>query len=85
MIDHCGMERSRAGLEKALSEIPALREEFYGDVRVPGENESLNSSLERAGRVADFFDLAELMCRDALDRASAYSREARRTPRTTER
>ncbi len=68
MIDHCGMERSRAGLEKALSEIPALREEFYSDVRVPGENESLNSSLERAGRVADFFDLAELMCRDALDR-----------------
>ena len=68
MIDQCGMERSRPGLEKALSEIPALREEFYSDVRVPGENESLNSSLERAGRVVDFFDLGELMCRDALDR-----------------
>ncbi len=68
MIEHCGMERNRPGLEKALSEIPALREEFFRDVRVPGENESLNSSLEKAGRVADFFDLAELMCRDALDR-----------------
>ena len=65
MLDQCGMERSRPGLEKALAEIPALRDEFYADVRVPGENESLNSSLEKAGRVADFFDLAELMCRDA--------------------
>jgi succinate dehydrogenase / fumarate reductase flavoprotein subunit len=68
MIDQCGMERSRPGLEKALSEIPALREEFHKDVRVPGENESLNTSLEKAGRVADFFELAEVMCRDALDR-----------------
>ena len=68
MIDHCGMERNQPGLEKALSEIPALRDEFWNDTRVPGDNESLNSSLEKAGRVADFFDLAELMCRDALDR-----------------
>ncbi len=66
--DHCGMERSEAGLEKALSEIPALREEFEQDVRVLGSAETLNSSLEKAGRVADFFELAELMCRDALTR-----------------
>jgi succinate dehydrogenase / fumarate reductase flavoprotein subunit len=68
MIEQCGMARSGPGLEKALSEIPALREEFHKDVRVLGENESFNQSLEKAGRVADFFELAELMCRDALDR-----------------
>jgi succinate dehydrogenase / fumarate reductase, flavoprotein subunit len=66
--DHCGMERSQAGLEKALSEIPALREEFESDVRVLGGPDSLNSSLEKVGRVADTFELAELMCRDALTR-----------------
>jgi len=66
--DYCGMERSREGLEKALSEIPALRAEFEANVRVPGSADTLNSSLEKAGRVADFFDLAELMCHDALVR-----------------
>jgi succinate dehydrogenase / fumarate reductase, flavoprotein subunit len=71
MIDQCGMERSAAGLEKALSEIPALREEFHNDVRVLGDGDTLNSSLEKVGRVADFFELAELMCRDALDRAES--------------
>ena len=68
MIEHCGMARSRSGLEKALSEIPALREEFHSDVRMLGSADTLNQSLEKAGRVADFFELAELMCRDALDR-----------------
>jgi succinate dehydrogenase / fumarate reductase, flavoprotein subunit len=68
MWDYCGMSRSREGLEKALSEIPALREEFHADVRVLGENESLNQSLERANRVSDFFELSELMCADALHR-----------------
>ena len=68
MIEHCGMARSRSGLEKALSEIPSLREEFHSDVRVLGSADTLNQSLEKAGRVADFFELAELMCRDALDR-----------------
>lgn len=66
--DHCGMERTREGLEKALSEIPTLRAEFEANVRVPGSADTLNSSLEKAGRVADFFELAELMCRDALVR-----------------
>ena len=66
--DYCGMERTREGLEKALSEIPTLRAEFEANVRVPGSAGSLNSSLEKAGRVQDFFELAELMCRDALVR-----------------
>ncbi len=68
MWDHCGMARNREGLEKALSEIPALRAEFDQDLRVLGVDEGLNQSLERAGRVADFFELAELMCTDALRR-----------------
>ncbi len=66
--DHCGMERSRAGLEKALAEIPGPYEEFQKDVRVPGNGDSINQSLERAGRVDDFFQLAALMCTDALER-----------------
>ena len=65
---HCGMARNRAGLEKALQEIPALREEFWAGGLVPGTGDSLNQSLERAVRVADFLELGELMCRDALAR-----------------
>jgi succinate dehydrogenase / fumarate reductase flavoprotein subunit len=65
---HCGMARNKAGLEKALREIPALRAEFWESVNVPGSAESLNQSLERAGRVADFLELGELLCRDALTR-----------------
>jgi succinate dehydrogenase / fumarate reductase flavoprotein subunit len=68
MIEYCGMSRSREGLEKAIDEIASLRDEFWRDLRVLGENESLNQSLERAGRAADFLELADLMCRDALDR-----------------
>jgi succinate dehydrogenase / fumarate reductase flavoprotein subunit len=67
MWDYCGMARDRAGLEKALSEIPALRDEFWSDLRVLGD-EALNQSLEKANRVADFFELGELMVRDALMR-----------------
>jgi succinate dehydrogenase / fumarate reductase flavoprotein subunit len=68
MWEYCGMERTREGLEKALSEIPALYEEFQKDVRVLGAGESVNQSLERAGRVDDFFQLAQLMCVDAVER-----------------
>ncbi len=68
MLDHCGMSRSEAGLQKALAEIPALHEEFKADVRVLGTGDSLNQSLERAGRVDDFFELAQAMCLDALAR-----------------
>jgi succinate dehydrogenase / fumarate reductase flavoprotein subunit len=68
MWDNCGMARSRQSLEKALSDIPPLREEFDKDLRVLGSAETLNQSLEKAGRVADFFELAELLVRDALHR-----------------
>jgi len=66
--DQCGMARSKKGLEEALQKIPELREQFWNDVRVAGSNEELNQSLEKAGRVADFIELAELMCHDALAR-----------------
>ena len=66
--DHCGMERSAESLDKAISDIPALREEFWADVRVPGGEEHLNQSLEKAGRVADFLEFAELLVRDARHR-----------------
>jgi len=66
--EHCGMARSADGLTEAIREIPALKEEFFSDVKIVGESDSLNQSLEKAGRVADYFDLAELMCRDALHR-----------------
>jgi succinate dehydrogenase / fumarate reductase, flavoprotein subunit len=68
MWDNCGMARSQQSLEKALSDIPPLREEFEKDLRVLGSAETLNQSLEKAGRVADFFELAELLVRDALHR-----------------
>jgi succinate dehydrogenase / fumarate reductase flavoprotein subunit len=66
--DYCGMARDKNGLEKALSEIPALREEFEKNVRVLGSPDGVNQSLEKVARVADFFELGELMCRDALMR-----------------
>ena len=62
------MERTEQGLEKALSEIPALHEEFRKDLRVTGGGDSVNQTLEKAGRVDDFFELGMLMCRDALER-----------------
>ncbi len=68
MWNHCGMARTEAGLTKAIGEIQALRSEFWGNVRVLGTGESLNQSLEHAGRVADFLEFGELMCRDALHR-----------------
>ena len=68
MWDKCGMARDAAGLQQALTEIPALRKEFWETVNVPGSGEELNQSLEHAGRVADFLELGELMCLDALHR-----------------
>jgi len=68
MWDNCGMAREKNGLEKAISEIRALREEFEKDVRVLGNADGVNQSLEKVGRIADFFELGELMCRDALMR-----------------
>jgi succinate dehydrogenase / fumarate reductase flavoprotein subunit len=68
MWDYCGMSRTAEGLKHALSAIPELRERYWHDVNVLGGNEELNQSLEKAGRVADYFELAELMCLDALHR-----------------
>jgi succinate dehydrogenase / fumarate reductase flavoprotein subunit len=62
------MARNKEGLEKALQEIAKLRADFWANVNVPGSGETLNQALERAGRVADFIELGELMCRDALTR-----------------
>ncbi|MBI3628859.1 MAG: FAD-binding protein, partial [Candidatus Rokubacteria bacterium] len=66
--EYCGMGRNEAGLKTALQKIPALREEFWQNVVVLGSGEELNQSLERAGRVADFLELGELLCLDALER-----------------
>jgi succinate dehydrogenase / fumarate reductase, flavoprotein subunit len=68
MWDYCGMERTEEGLRKAITRIRELKQEFWSDVRVLGTNEELNQALERAGRVADFIELGELMCIDALVR-----------------
>jgi succinate dehydrogenase / fumarate reductase flavoprotein subunit len=68
MWDYCGMERTEDGLRKALDLIAELRREFWRTVKVPGSAATLNQSLEKAGRVADFLELGELMCLDALHR-----------------
>ena len=68
MWEHCGMERDKKGLEHGMGKIPGLREEFWRNLRVPGSGAELNQSLEVAGRVADFLELGELMCLDALER-----------------
>ena len=82
-IDQCGMSRNRSGLEQALGQIQSLREEYWQRVRVPGSGQDLNQSLEKAGRVADYFELAELMCRDALEREEScgtHFRDEYQTP-----
>jgi succinate dehydrogenase / fumarate reductase flavoprotein subunit len=66
--NQCGMARSEAGLKQAISDVQALREEFWSNVKVPGSANGLNQELEKAGRVADFLELGELMCKDALER-----------------
>jgi succinate dehydrogenase / fumarate reductase flavoprotein subunit len=79
----CGMTRSAKSLERALKRIPTLRAEFWQNVNVPGENEEMNQALEKAGRVADFFELGELMCLDALERREScggHFREEYQTP-----
>jgi succinate dehydrogenase / fumarate reductase flavoprotein subunit len=68
MWNYCGMSRNAEDLKKALELIPALRKEFWSELKVAGTKDSFNQSLERAGRVADFLEFAELMCKDALER-----------------
>jgi len=82
--DYCGMARNKTGLEKALSEIPALREEFWKDVRVPGSAATINQSLEKAGRVADFLEFGELMVKDALAREESCGGHFREESQTAE-
>ena len=80
--EHCGMSRNRAGLERALDEIADQQQRFWREVRVPGDGNGVNQELEVAGRVADFFELAELLCRDALERdesCGAHFREEHQT------
>ena len=81
--DECGMGRNATGLGRALERIPALRQEFWENAKVVGDGESINQTLERAGRVADFLELAEAMCLDALVREEScggHFREEHQTP-----
>jgi len=83
MWDYCGMARTAEGLETAIGKIRALREEFWQNVTVPGSGADLNQSLEKAGRVADFLELGELMCIDARERnesCGGHFREEYQTP-----
>ncbi len=81
--DECGMARTESGLRKALDRIPEIREEFWRRITVPGSGQELNQSLERANRIVDYLELAELMCLDALHRAEScggHFREESQTP-----
>ena len=84
MLDECGMARTEKGLTEAIEKIRALKAEFWSDVRVTGSGEELNQELEKAGRVADFFELAELMCRDALQRNESCGGHFRKESQTEE-
>lgn len=83
MWDKCGMARNKEGLEQAIKEIQALKKEFWSDVRIPGEINEMNTELDKANRVADFIELGELMCIDALNRnesCGGHFREEFQTP-----
>ncbi|MST33670.1 succinate dehydrogenase (quinone) flavoprotein subunit [Acidimicrobiaceae bacterium USS-CC1] len=82
--EYCGMARNEAGLHKLLDELPALREEFWRDVNVPGSADTLNQALEKAGRVSDFLELAELMAIDALHRTESCGGHFREESQTEE-
>ena len=82
--EKCGMLRNKKGLQEALTKIPELRSEFWNNVRVPGDDEDFNQSLERAGRVADFLEFAELMCTDALARDESCGAHFREEHQTSE-
>ena len=84
MWDKCGMARNEAGLKQAIREIRALRDEFWKDVKVPGTADSLNPELDKAGRVADFLELGELMCMDALNREESCGGHFREEHQTEE-
>ncbi|MBO6185840.1 MAG: fumarate reductase/succinate dehydrogenase flavoprotein subunit [Chryseobacterium sp.] len=83
LYDYCGLARNEEGLKFAIEEIKKLKQEFYTDVKVSGQGDTMNSELEKAGRVADYFEIGELMCYDALTRnesCGAHFREEYQTP-----
>ncbi|MGG7436731.1 fumarate reductase/succinate dehydrogenase flavoprotein subunit [Chryseobacterium arthrosphaerae] len=83
LYDYCGLARNKDGLQYAIREIRKLKQEFYKDVRVSGQGDQMNAELEKAGRVADYFEIGELMCYDALTRnesCGAHFREEFQTP-----
>ena len=82
--DYCGMSRNATGLQKALTEIPTLREQFFSDVLIPGDPNGMNQSLEKALRVADFMEMAELKVRDALHREESCGGHFREESQTEE-
>ena len=82
--EYCGMSRTDAGLRYALQRIPELRLQFWTDLRVLGSGDDLNQELEKAGRVADFIELAELMCLDALERAESCGGHFREESQTAD-
>lgn len=84
MWNKCGMARNEQGLREAITEIQQLREEFWKEVKVPGKAEELNPELEKAGRVADFLELGELMCKDALERSESCGGHFREESQTEE-
>ena len=84
MWDNCGMARNKEGLTQAIADIAALREEFYANVRVPGSASGYNPELDKAGRVADFLELGELMCKDALEREESCGGHFREEHQTEE-
>jgi succinate dehydrogenase / fumarate reductase flavoprotein subunit len=84
MWDRCGMARNKAGLEAGIKEITELRKEYWQNVRVLGESENINTGLEKAGRVADFLEFGEVMCRDALAREESCGGHFREEHQTSE-
>ena len=84
MWDKCGMARNEKGLNEAIAEIQALKAEFWTDVRIPGEINEMNPELDKANRVADFIELGELMCKDALARRESCGGHFREESQTEE-
>jgi succinate dehydrogenase / fumarate reductase flavoprotein subunit len=84
MWDKCGMGRNAEGLTEAIKEIQELKKEFWSNVRIPGSDKEMNPELEKAGRVADFIELGELMCKDALHREESCGGHFREEHQTEE-
>jgi succinate dehydrogenase / fumarate reductase flavoprotein subunit len=82
--EYCGMSRNEAGLKKAIADVQALKKEFWSDVRIPGGINEMNPELDKAGRVADFIELGELMCKDALNRNESCGGHFREESQTAE-